>query len=62
MAHDNDASTDTSTSTKSHVKPPNNHQHDKCNTVIDDTPESCDRRHIIAIHVPKTNMLLKCYI
>ena len=59
MAHD----TDTSTGTKTHTIPLNNHFH-RTNAVVSLVAPcaSCDRRHVIAMYMPRTNMLLKCHI
>ena len=63
MAQDTDASTDTSTGTKSHIIHLNNQLY-MTNAMVSlrAISASCDRKHFIAMYVPKFNMPLKCYI
>ena len=63
MAHDTDASTNTSTSTESHIMPLNNHLNKGNRMASLMAPSvSCDRNHVTAMYMPKTNMVFKCYI
>ena len=63
MVHDTHASTSTSTGTKSHIIPLTNHLN-KRNVMVwlMGTSASHDRKHAIAMYMPKTNMPLKCHI
>ena len=63
MAHDNDASTDTKTGTRSHIIPLN-YQLNMKNAMVPliAMSASYDRKQVIAMHVPTTNMPLKCHI
>ena len=63
MKHDTYASTTTSTGTSSHTIPLNNHVN-KTYSVLSMVASlvSCDRKHITAIYITKTNMPIKCNI
>ena len=61
--NDTDARTSTSTGTKCHIIPLNNHLNNRNAMVSLMTPSaSCDRKHVTAMHIPKTNMPLKSHI
>ena len=63
VVHDADVCTGTSTVTRSHIIPVNKHLNIRNAVVLLMVPlASCDRKHVIATYMPKTNMPLKYHI
>ena len=63
VAHDTDDSIGTNTAIKSHTIPLNNHLN-MINEIVSWTEPSasCEKKHLISMYVPKTDMPLKCQL